>query len=349
MRQSYYTVGFCWTICIAVATTGIAQETKKPDRASPHVSVAVLSFEASDPGNPEMGGQLSEMISAILSGNEHFELVDRSSLRQTLAENELSLTGLVSADQAIKVGKLVGAKILVTGRAFRLGKSNYITAKLVGTETTRVEAVMVKGDAQSDLGELAMQLSEMIDQRIVAKSEALTGADLVTTDPLPPLIEALAERKDKPVFAVVVREEHIAGPRPAPVGPVPDPAVETELKRLLLEAGFTIKDIPQNELADWAPDDAWPRSLEGVDLVITGEALSEFGSRIGNLVNCAGRAEINMVSRQAGKVVLADRTTTRAVDLAENIAGKTALQKAGRVLATRVLGHLAETPHRQTE
>jgi TolB-like protein len=322
------------------SVVSVAQDKAEPKEAPRKLTVAVLSFDAKDPGNADMGSQLSEMVTAVLSGEDNFELVDRTSLRQTLAENELNLTGLVSADQAIKVGKLVGAKILVTGRAFRLGKDMYITAKIIGTETSRVEAVMVKGDPKDDVGELAMGLCQKIDERIVARGEALTGADLVRADPLPQLIRAAATIKEKPVLAVVVTEQHMAGPRPAARRPIPDPAVETELKRLLGQAGFKIKDVPQNELAEWAPEDAWPRSLEGVDLVITGEALSEFASRIGNLINCAARAEINVISREDGRVVLAERTTARAVDLAENIAGKTALQKAGRQLAVPLLKYL---------
>ena len=51
----------------------------------------------------------------------------------------------------------------------------------------------------------------------------------------------------------------------------------------------------------------------------------------------AARAEINVISRSSGKIVMADRSTDRAVDPSENIAGKKALQKSGRVLGLRVL------------
>lgn len=330
-----------FVLVLSLAPAAASGEPKQdPVPARNKLTVAVLTFDANDPGNPAMGSDLSEMVTAVLSGDGNFQLVDRTALQRTLAENELNLTGLVNPDQAIQVGKLVGAKLLVTGRAFRLGKNNFITSKLVSTETSRVESVMVKGAGSDDLGEMAMLLTEKLVERLSTKGEMLTGADLVQPDPLPPLIAALAKQKDKPVFAVVVTEQHIAGPRLPRTLNIPDPAVETELKLLLKKAGYTIKDVPQNALAKWTPKDAWPRSLEGVDIVITGEALSEFGNRIGNLVSCAARAEINVVSRKEGKIVLAERATTRAVDLAENIAGKTALQKAGRTLAVPVFRYL---------
>ncbi len=49
------------------------------------------------------------------------------------------------------------------------------------------------------------------------------------------------------------------------------------------------------------------------------------------------------MNRSSGKVVLADRVTTRAADLSENIAGKKALQSAGRAMGIRILEHFVET------
>jgi hypothetical protein len=49
------------------------------------------------------------------------------------------------------------------------------------------------------------------------------------------------------------------------------------------------------------------------------------------------------MDRKTGKVFLSDRQTARAVDLAENTAGKTALQKAGHALGLRILGYFADT------
>ena len=72
-------------------------------------------------------------------------------------------------------------------------------------------------------------------------------------------------------------------------------------------------------------------------------AFSEFAAQIGGLHSASARAEINAIDRATGQIVIADRAMTRAVDLAENIAAKTALEIAGRDLAIRVLEHLVAT------
>ena len=158
-----------------------------------------------------------------------------------------------------------------------------------------------------------------------------------------PALKAALAKKKKPVVAVIVREQHHAGPQPAVALRPIDPAVETEIKKMLVDCGFTVKDVAANELTSFASGwtannvNSWPRGLANVDVLIAGEAFSEFAARIGNLVSCSGRAELNVVSRKDGKIMQAERVTVRAVDLSEQIAGKTALQKAGRAAGLRVL------------
>ena len=284
----------------------------------------------------------------MLSGEPGIKLVERQSLLQMLHEHELNLTGLVNADQAIKVGKLVGAKIMVTGRSFRLGKDVYITAKIIGTETSLFEGVMVKDASTADMGTLVVALSEKVAAKVRQVGPTLVaGAD--DADPLPALKKKLAGRR-LPVVAVIVREQHHGGPVPAVMlARAIDPAVETEIKKVLGECGFTVQDVAENELtgfaSGWTANDvnSWPRGLAKVDVLIAGEALSEFAARIGNIVSCSARTEINLIDRKSGKVGLADRVTTRAADLSENIAGKKALQNGGRAMAIRLLQHFADT------
>ena len=315
------------------------------EQAKTSLTVAVLSFHARLPGQPELGVQMGDMLMAVLSSNDQFRLVDRESLNQVLSEQQLSLTGLVSNDQTIKVGKLVGAKLMVSGRAFRIGDKTVITAKILGTETSLVEVLMVKGTRKEAIDELVLALGQKIEERITKSGKKLLGKDLKKPDPLPPLITKLKKSGKKPVVAIIVTEEHIAGPRP--LRQAIDPAVETELKVIFGKAGFQVKDLAENELAEWAKDyvkkgkGAWPQGLEDVDYIVTGEAFSQFATRIGALVSCTARAEINIIRRADGRIVLAERATTRAIDLAEHISGKTALQKAGHELGIRALQHFA--------
>ena len=306
------------------------------------LTVAVLDFAADTPGEPDLGKQISETITVMLAGEPGVRLVDRGALARTLQEHELNLTGMVETEQAVKVGKLVGARILIVGKVFPMDRQLCITAKLIGTETSLVDAVMVKGPLEGALSERVVELAQTIAAHLRTVGPKLVATD-EAFDPLPALKAKLVDRT-KPTLAVIIPERHQGGTAAA----VRDPAVETEMKRLLTECGFIVQDVKSNELADFAralsskDPGAWPRELSGVDYVVAGEAFSEFAARIGNLVSCSGRVEINLIARADGKIVLAERSTERGVDLSENIAARQALQKAGRNLGLRVLEHFAQ-------
>ncbi len=287
------------------------------------ISVAILSFDADLPGNQEMGKQIADTLTATLGSTDGLTLVDRSALDKVLAEHALNLTGLVDAEKAVQVGKLVGAKLLVTGRAFVLGKQLFVTAKIIGTETSLVDGVMVKGPDDSDVGKLVVDLTDKIADRITRDGGRLIASNDALKDPIPGLKDQLSKLK-KPTICVTVTERHISTVHAI------DPAVETELRFILTDAGFTVVD---------------PDKVAGNEVAInlTGEAFSEAGPQIGALCTSSGRAEIKLINHSDGKIVFTGRVTTRAVDLSEAIAGKTALQKAGHALAIDVLRYFVQT------
>ncbi|MEO0514311.1 MAG: CsgG/HfaB family protein [Planctomycetota bacterium] len=314
--------------------------------ATPPIAVSVLPFVVPE-GDSVQGEQIAEIISLLLSAESGFRVVDRQTLDSVLDEQALSITGLVETDEAIKIGRLVGARIIVVGRVLELGNSRMMTAKLVGTETTLIEGVVERGplDTPSDqmLLDLSLQIVELLNTRghtLVAQDDAV--------DPTQALIGELSGRH-LPVFAVVVNEEAIARTGSAGSGTqAPDPAVETSIKSSLLAAGAKVKDIPVNDLSDWVSaggwDDpqAWPRTLDGVDLVVTGKAFSEQGGQMSRLHVAGARAELNVISRSTGEIVLAKAQTSRGVDLSPALASKNALQAAGEQLTVELLRFLAE-------
>ncbi|MEI9997789.1 MAG: CsgG/HfaB family protein [Verrucomicrobiota bacterium] len=81
------------------------------------------------------------MLEADLSTSTHAVTVEREEIDKILSEEELGVSGLVSADTAAKIGSLTGAKVLVTGRFFAAGNQYMLVAKIISTETSRVYGV----------------------------------------------------------------------------------------------------------------------------------------------------------------------------------------------------------------
>jgi hypothetical protein len=338
-----------FSIIIGLVLLGVPQAAPAADprqasvarAAGAGLTVAVLDFEASDPGNAKLGEDIAAALTALLADQPGAVLVERQALRRAMEEHELSMTGAFDAGRAVKVGKLVGARVLVTGRAFRLGKELFITAKLIGTETSLIEGVLIKGAADADLGELVPKLAEKVADKLRTAGPRLTALpDL--PDPLPGLKRKLAGRR-LPAIALVVREEHRSLLPQAKAGPAPTSAAETEIRRLFLECGFAIREVSAADRARLAADKAsWPAGLHGVDLLIVVDAFSEHAGRVGSLVCCSSRAEAHALQRDGDALLAAERVVSRGADLSEEIAAKRALQNAGRELSLAVLARLAE-------
>ena len=125
----------------------------------------------------------------------------------------------------------------------------------------------------------------------------------------------------EPSVSVKISEQHFR----QTIVYVIDPAAQTELSKVLQQCGFQVVD---------------DNSTNRPDIEITGEALSEFGMSKGNLQSCKARVEVKMRDRKSGEILAEDAQTSVAVDVAEHIAAKTALQNAADALAERLLPKL---------
>ncbi|MBL92953.1 MAG: hypothetical protein CMH56_14215 [Myxococcales bacterium] len=113
---------------------------------------AVFPFDnvGEETENRQLGLVVSEHIMTDLVRTHRFNLVERGSLNQIIAEQGLSQMGLVDADKAVSVGALAGAQALVVGQVIDKGPSFQVTARVVDAKTGQVfvaELVEVsKGD-----------------------------------------------------------------------------------------------------------------------------------------------------------------------------------------------------------
>ena len=82
------------------------------------LSVAVLPFAYSGDDFADIAAELPTLLTAMLSSEPSLLMVERAEVDKALSEIELGLSGTVDPQSAAKVGFLIGAQVLVTGRAF---------------------------------------------------------------------------------------------------------------------------------------------------------------------------------------------------------------------------------------
>ena len=79
-----------------------------------------------------LGDKITEVLTANMTGNPGIELVERAKIDKVFDELALGKTGLVDEEAAARIGHMVGAQVLVTGRAFPLDDELFIVGKVIG-------------------------------------------------------------------------------------------------------------------------------------------------------------------------------------------------------------------------
>ncbi|MCA9050426.1 MAG: hypothetical protein KDA89_16935 [Planctomycetaceae bacterium] len=302
--------------CFSVCSSARGQESGSAADPAPRdpITAALLSFQERAAAAKGMGPQITDLLFSRLITFPEVYLVEREELDKVLAEQQLSLSGAVLPEHAVRVGQLTGAKVLVTGSVFRVERTVHVVAKLISTETGRVLGASVSGIEPEGVEKLAEQLAEKIAETLNKQGGSLVASDTKPVDRIARL--KLRFRKAYlPRLWIEVSERHIGQPSV-------DPAAQTELMRIAQAVGFEVADS-----SAVAPSET--------DVIITGAAFSEFASRHGNLTSVKARVELR-ATQKSGEVLATDRQTTIALDLAEHTAGKTALQDAARDLAERM-------------
>lgn len=289
----------------------------QPNAGDAPLSVAILSFEEKGESKDALGEKASLLLGAFLAADDNLMMVERDELETSLEELELTLTGTVNPSTAARIGQVTGAKVIITGRVFPVGEQTYAVAKVISVETSRVFAANAKFGGEDELDEAITGLSETISG-ILAKNRSELVARVEEPEERIQRLQAMLGDKGngKKVF-VSIPEQHISRV-------IPDPAVETEMLLTFQKLGFDITD-----------------DRDAADIRITGEAFSENSGRRGQLFSCRSRAEIRQHDK-SGELISVYRQTEVAIDLAENIAAKKALQKAGSVLAERVIQRISK-------
>ena len=279
------------------------------EEAAP-LSAAVLDFREADPALEGVGASVAQLLQVKLTTASSAILVERTGLNEILAEHELVLSEAVAPGQAAKVGQLTGAEALVTGRVFTIQDRTHLVAKVISTSSGRVFGATVDFEKGGKLDAAVTTLATKVAELLKDKVTDLRGAKSLEERQMESLM-AKMKGQTAPKACVSIKEAILQGP-------APDPAAQTELRRTLQAAGWTMVD---NE------GDA--------DIVVLGEGFAETGIRRGNLWFTRARLELTLKNHD-GKVLTTDRIVAGNVDLSQLISSKGALQKTGLLASTLV-------------
>ena len=147
---------FLWTFLLPLQTLGAGSEIsrkldivaetlvstyEKKSTESEKVSLAVLPFHAgSELAKRRAGIAIAELLTHSFRSYERFKIVERIEFEKIMNELHLNASGVAEAEEALKVGKLSGAKLQVLGSIEKIGSKYHINARMVETESGEVFA-----------------------------------------------------------------------------------------------------------------------------------------------------------------------------------------------------------------
>lgn len=351
----------------SAAPPGPAVPAAAPVSTSAASGVAFLEI-ASVGGGAELAdasSKLYELITERLLNASGITLVERGKLDKAAKEIALDASGLVRADTAAELGKLVGARTIVTAKLMRIEPQWMLTARLIDSQTSELASVRAVSSESDGLPKLAVLASD----RIAEKLATFGGRAASSPDPQQAAIAALREilaGKELPRVVVCIPESHIGTW-------VPDPAGENEVTNVLAQAGFAVIDVTtfmKRESSSWwlnifhgpaqgregtqidvgqgfrsasdiLHDTRLDRMKEKADLFIVGEAFSEHAGDQYGFKSCRARIEIKVIDTMTEQIAASLSQHATAADTAELIAGKTALRNAGTLLGVDLAKQLA--------
>ena len=272
-------------------------------------TAAVLNFESRNrqAANENVGKSMGELLFVKLLEGGSVDLVERAELDKALDELHLSAVGMTSPDSQLKLGQMIGSKILITGAIFEAGKKRHAVAKIIGTETSRVKGCSVSGtgDYLELVPALAEKVQEILDKDVVKllppKATVVSAADNL----------AAVKGNGRKVYLEVKEDIQQS---------VPDPASEIALKKTLLALDFQVV-----------------KTRSEADFAIVCEAIASNAGQYHKFSSAQARVELSVYQGKDNKLIATGARKETVAGATYIIAAKDAISQATLVLSSKVL------------
>lgn len=104
--------------------------------------IAVLDFQiqGGKNDNPDMGKIVAEWFITALVQEGRFDVIERRLLEKVIEEQKIGVSGLVDEGSASKLGKVLGAKVVITGTVLEFQNVLEVNARILEVESSSIIA-----------------------------------------------------------------------------------------------------------------------------------------------------------------------------------------------------------------
>jgi TolB-like protein len=137
--------------------------------------IAIKDFEVIMGRNKEVGKYVQEDITTALVNSGQFNVVERLKLKSVLDELKLSQLGLTDPAGAKKVGKLLGADVILTGTLAATGDEWNVNLRLINTESGLITSAFNRKGRLHELKTESFREIKNIDGSFEDQASVLAG------------------------------------------------------------------------------------------------------------------------------------------------------------------------------
>lgn len=130
--------------------------------------------------------KLTGLLTQKLQEDSRVNIVEREILDKLLAELKLSSSALADPTTSLKIGKLLSAKLIVTGSIMAEGKGQAVMLRLIDTETTAIRKSVSSESQKKEIdreltNDLAKKISDFIKAEMPVRGKVVSVAGNVCT------------------------------------------------------------------------------------------------------------------------------------------------------------------------
>ncbi|KPK01397.1 MAG: hypothetical protein AMK71_05655, partial [Nitrospira bacterium SG8_35_4] len=121
--------------------------------------IAVLDFQIQGAGfeTEDMGKIVAEWMITALVQEGRFDVIERRLLEKVLKEQNLGASGVVDTQSASKLGKVLGARVVISGTVIKLSRLTEVNTRLIDVQTGSILA------AEKVTSETTTRLAKLIN------------------------------------------------------------------------------------------------------------------------------------------------------------------------------------------
>jgi TolB-like protein len=142
-----------------------AEQAQAADAPRRIVAVAPLHAAADDPALRQLAASVTDVLSSLLSEDRTLAIVERRRIAEVLSEQKLQASGLVDAATAGRVGRLLGAELVLSGSLVPEKESLRLVLHVIGVAGQEVRGTidlpLARERVAEDLLSIGPQLAKL--------------------------------------------------------------------------------------------------------------------------------------------------------------------------------------------